>query len=89
MAAKQSSGDKRGLSHALTSWLARAPTGWFALYAVVCAFTTYFCMYSFRKPFAVGTYAGQTFLNTLALPVKLRAWRLFGSTYIIALPPPC
>lgn len=35
----------------------------FAAYAVVMAFTTYFAMYSFRKPFAAAHYAGDTFLG--------------------------
>ncbi|ACY15294.1 DUF5690 family protein [Haliangium ochraceum] len=42
----------------VTRWLARAPTSLFSLYAVVMAFTTYFCMYGFRRPFAVGQYQG-------------------------------
>ncbi len=28
------------------------------LYAIVCAFVTYFCMYAFRKPFSAATYEG-------------------------------
>jgi len=46
--------------HRLTRWLARQPAGVFAAYAVLVAFTTYFCMYSFRKPFAAAHYSGQT-----------------------------
>jgi MFS family permease len=30
----------------------------FAVYAIVAAFGTYFCMYAFRKPFAVGRFEG-------------------------------
>ncbi len=45
----------------ITEWLRRAPVGVFATYAVVCAFTTYFCMYGFRKPFSVGRYEGLHF----------------------------
>lgn len=45
----------------ITRWLERAPLAWSSVYAVVMAFTTYFCMYSFRKPFSVGTYAGSEF----------------------------
>jgi Family of unknown function (DUF5690) len=43
----------------LTAWLARAPLPVFALYAVTMAFTTYFCMYGYRRPFAAAQYAGQ------------------------------
>ena len=39
-----------------TRWLAAAPPALFATYAVAVAFTTYFCMYAFRKPFAAGHY---------------------------------
>ncbi|MBL9001673.1 MAG: hypothetical protein JNK25_11110 [Phycisphaerae bacterium] len=31
-----------------------------ALWAILAAFGTYFCMYAFRKPFTASTYAGQT-----------------------------
>ena len=44
----------------MTRWLAQAGAGPFALYAVVMAFTTYFAMYSFRKPFAAAHFGGQT-----------------------------
>src|SRR6185369_3804733 len=42
-------------------WLSRASPGLFAAYAVTVAFTTYFAMYSFRKPFAAAHYADATF----------------------------
>ncbi len=42
-------------------WLSRTSVFWFAAYAVIFAFTTYFCMYSFRKPFAAADYAGSEF----------------------------
>lgn len=61
MADSQTSDTKRGFAQGVTAALAKAPTGWFVLYAVICAFTTYFCMYSFRKPWAAGTYAGSEF----------------------------
>lgn len=41
----------------LTRSLARSGPGWVAVYALMAAFTTYFCMYAFRKPFAVASYA--------------------------------
>lgn len=44
---------------AVTGWLERSPVAVFSLFAVVMAFTTYFCMYSFRKPFTAATYSGQ------------------------------
>lgn len=51
------------MSERIKRWLARASPGLFALYAVVMAFTTYFCMYSFRKPFAAAHYEGETFAS--------------------------
>lgn len=41
----------------LGRWLGRTSPAPFAVYAVVVAFTTYFCMYAFRKPFAAAHYA--------------------------------
>jgi Family of unknown function (DUF5690) len=46
----------------VTRWLAGASTPAFMAWAIVSAFATYFCMYAFRKPFAVGTFAGATVL---------------------------
>jgi hypothetical protein len=40
----------------LTRWLTGAPDWLFACYAIVASFSTYFCMYAFRKPFAAATY---------------------------------
>lgn len=42
----------------LTRWLNRAPDLVFSLYAVAAAFTAYFCMYAFRKPFSAASYEG-------------------------------
>lgn len=38
--------------------LSHAPGFWFVVFAVSAAFLTYFSMYAFRKPFAVGLYQG-------------------------------
>ncbi len=43
----------------ISQWLKNAPTVMFMSYAVVAAFTTYFCMYGFRKAFAVASYENQ------------------------------
>jgi hypothetical protein len=43
---------------ALRAWLESAPAPIFVLYAIGAAFSTYFCMYAFRKPFSAGEYAG-------------------------------
>jgi hypothetical protein len=50
------------------SWLKRAlaaaPQPVLVGYAAVAAFATYFCMYAFRRPFAVATFDGESFLGT-------------------------
>lgn len=43
---------------AVQRWLSRTSPAAFTVYAGFAAFATYFCMYGFRKAFAVGTYAG-------------------------------
>lgn len=47
-------------THPLTRWLERASPLVFSSYAIAAAFTTYFCMYAFRKPFGAGTFEGST-----------------------------
>ena len=51
-------------SRKLRDWLARAPSPIFVGYAVAVAFTTYFCMYAFRKPFAAAKFEGLSFFGT-------------------------
>jgi hypothetical protein len=48
----------------ITRWLDNASPAWFSIYAMLAAFSTYFCMYAFRKPFAAATYGGLDFLGT-------------------------
>lgn len=40
----------------LHRWLENAPAPAFSAYCIAAAFTTYFCMYGFRKPFTAATY---------------------------------
>jgi hypothetical protein len=49
----------------------------FAAYAVVVAFTTYFCMYAFRKPFAAAHIEGQS-LGSIDLKSALIVSQLAG-----------
>lgn len=42
----------------VTAWLTQTSPFVFSVYAIVAAFSTYFCMYAFRKPFAAGTFEG-------------------------------
>jgi hypothetical protein len=48
----------------LTVWLESAPVPLFTIFAIATSFTTYFCMYAFRKPFAAGKYEGLAFFST-------------------------
>lgn len=43
---------------AVSRWLKQAEPAWFATFAIAAAFSAYFCMYGFRKPFTVGTWEG-------------------------------
>src|SRR5881296_4053658 len=63
----------------LTFWLEKAPAPVFATYAIVAAFSTYFCMYAFRKPFAAAKFEGEFFLNTaVALKTALVISQIIG-----------
>lgn len=42
-----------------------------AAWAIAAAFTTYFCMYSFRKPFAAGSFEGEIFGVQLKIALVL------------------
>ena len=42
----------------ITAWLTRAGPKAFSAYAIIAAFSTYFCMYAFRKPFTAGVFEG-------------------------------
>src|SRR4051812_33609358 len=42
----------------ITAWLERSPAGVMNAYAVVAAFSAYFCIYAFRKPFTAASYDG-------------------------------
>ena len=44
--------------------LSNSGSGILSVYAIFAAFTTYFCMYAFRKPFAATDYGGLKFLGS-------------------------
>ena len=48
----------------LTRYLETAPTPLFVAYATGVSFSTYFCMYGFRKPFAAATFEGEAFFGS-------------------------
>lgn len=70
-------GTAPGTASRLSQWLARASPGVFALYGVAVAFTTYFAMYSYRKPFAAALYEGAK-LGPLGLKDALVVSQLLG-----------
>jgi hypothetical protein len=57
---------------AVTRWLSRAPAAVLTSYAIVAAFSVYFCMYAFRKPFAAGAFADAVDFPGLP-PLKYKA----------------
>ena len=59
---------RRGL---LTGWLEGVGPVTFSAFAIASAFSTYFSMYAFRKPFAQGTFEGELALGGLELDYKI------------------
>lgn len=47
----------------LTAWLKQTNNSLFSIYAILAAFCTYSCMYAFRKPFAVASFEGISWLG--------------------------
>ncbi len=52
------------MREAIRSRLAASPATLLPMWAVVMAFTTYFCMYAFRKPFAAASFEGGEVFGT-------------------------
>jgi len=50
-------------STALQKKLQNMPTWFISIYAAVCSFSVYFCMYAFRKPFTAAGFEGMSFLH--------------------------
>src|SRR6478672_8313944 len=51
------------VSHSFQQKLERLPRWLLSVYAAVCSFCVYFCMYAFRKPFTAAGYNGLSFLH--------------------------
>ncbi|MCA9148193.1 MAG: hypothetical protein KDA92_02775 [Planctomycetales bacterium] len=49
--------DEVQTSSVVTQWLQSAGHAAFSAYCITAAFTTYFCMYAFRKPFTAGEFS--------------------------------
>ena len=61
--------------------LSDGPDWLFALVAITAAFSTYFCMYAFRKPFSAATFEGMSFMGTaVTLKTALVISQLLGYT---------
>ena len=63
----------------LTSWLRGASPTTFSTYCIVAAFSTYFCMYAFRKPFTAAEY-GEIELFNVGYKTVLIAAQVAGYT---------
>lgn len=64
---------RRGASPgAITRWLGQTNSALFSAYAIIAAFSTYFCMYAFRKPFTAGTFEGVDVELPLLPPAGLK-----------------
>lgn len=64
---------------AIRRWLAQASPFWLNVYAVTTAFSVYFAMFAFRKPFSAGTYEGLHFFGTrLELKTVLVIGQILG-----------
>jgi hypothetical protein len=65
----------------VTRFLERAPAPVFIAYSIAAAFSTYFCMYAFRKPFAAAKVEGEFFLGQhLQLKTALVISQIIGYT---------
>jgi hypothetical protein len=51
------------VSSVLQKWVSKLQTWMIVMYAGVCSFGVYFCMYAFRKPFTVAGFDGLSFLH--------------------------
>ncbi len=56
----------------LRTWLSSASRPAFSAYAILAAFTTYFCMYAFRKPFAAAAYKDMSGLELFGTELSFK-----------------
>lgn len=62
----------------LKAYLQSAPRWLFAFYAATAAFCAYFAMYSFRKPFAVGTFEGAEAIGGVDFKIAIIISQVIG-----------
>lgn len=66
-------------SLSLKRWLETAPRPFFVAFAIAAAFSTYFCMYAFRKPFSVASFQNLQFFGTeIDLKTAIVISQVFG-----------
>lgn len=63
----------------VSKWLQQADPNVFSAYCILAAFSTYFCMYAFRKPFTAGEFEGAVQWG-IALKTVLVASQVAGYT---------
>lgn len=69
------------LGRPVTVWLGAVLPRVLATYAIAASFSTYFCMYAFRMPFAAATFEELYFLGTtFDLKVALVISQIIGYT---------
>ena len=56
----------------IQSWLRTQSPTIFTIYAIIAAFSTYFSMYAFRKPFAAGSYSDVSDVAVLGLVINYK-----------------
>jgi MFS family permease len=64
----------------MTAILSRLPYPLFAGFAALAAFSAYFAMYGFRRPFTAGTYEGEWMATGVALKTAFVLSQLLGYT---------
>ena len=64
----------------MTAFLSRLPYPLFAGFAAMAAFSAYFAMYGFRRPFTAGTYPGEWLGTGVALKTAFVLSQLVGYT---------
>lgn len=64
----------------VTSWIQKQPNWVFSLYAIAAAFSTYACMYAYRKTFTAAGFGGYEFLG-MELKTLLIISQIIGYTF--------
>jgi hypothetical protein len=62
----------------ITRWLATTSSFAFSVFAVAVAFSCYFAMYAFRKPFSAASFEGEVVFGDFALKTALLISQTFG-----------